>query len=120
MFKLKVKDHIAASHILVGYEGPCSKLHGHTWQVEATVGGNQLDQVGLLADFKTLKGKLKDVLMPLDHAHLNDLPAFAGVNPSTEHLAKYIYTQLAPAVAPLELESVQVWESETASVTYGQ
>lgn len=118
MFEIKVRDHIASAHILHGYEGPCSRLHGHTWHIEATVIGKDLDKVGLLADFKVLKGKLKDVLMPLDHVNLNEVPAFAGINPSTENLAKHIYTQFARVAAPLKLKQVQVWESDTASVIY--
>ena len=65
-----------------------------------------------------LKKKLKDVLDPLDHAYLNDLPAFKGVNPTTENLARHVYRALAPAVSPLKLKHVRVWESETASVIY--
>ena len=118
MFELKVRDHIASAHTLVGYDGPCAKLHGHTWHIEVTVTGNQLDKVGLLADFKAIKMQLKDVLMPLDHVNLNDLPAFAGINPSTENLAKHIYTQFSKIIAPLKLTQVQVWESDTASVIY--
>ena len=118
MFELKVRDHISSAHTLHGYDGPCSRVHGHTWKVEVTVAGQQLDSTGLLADFKVLKKKLKDVLMPLDHVDLNQLPAFANCNPSTENLARHIYAQLAPAVTPLKLKHVQVWESDTASVVY--
>jgi len=118
VFEVKVRDHIASAHILHGYEGPCSRLHGHTWKVEVTITGEKLDKVGLLADFKVLKNKLKDVLMPLDHVNLNELAAFAGTNPSTENLARHIYAQFGRAIAPLVLKQVEVWESDTASVVY--
>ena len=118
MFEVKVRDHIASAHTLHGYDGPCSHLHGHTWKIEVTVTGNTLDKVGLLVDFKELKKKLKDVLMPLDHVNLNDLPAFSVSNPSTETLAKHIYQQFAAQVLPLKLKQVEVWESDTASVIY--
>ncbi len=118
MFEAKVRDHISSAHTLHGYDGPCSRLHGHTWKVEVTVAGGQLDKIGLLADFKVLKARLKEVLMPLDHVNLNDLPAFAGINPSTENLARHIYRQYAATVSPLKLKQVEVWESDTASVVY--
>lgn len=118
MFEAKVRDHIASAHILHGYDGACSRLHGHTWKVEVTVVGDKLDAVGLLADFKILKQKLKEVLVPLDHVNLNELPAFAGTNPSTENLAKHIFRAYAPTVSPLKLKQVEVWESDTASVVY--
>jgi len=118
MFEVTVRDHIASAHQLHGYDGPCKDMHGHTWKVEITVCGNTLDEVGLLADFKILKAKLKAVIMPLDHVVLNDLPAFKDLNPSTENLARYIYRTFKPNCAPLSLKQVQVWESDTASVIY--
>jgi 6-pyruvoyltetrahydropterin/6-carboxytetrahydropterin synthase len=118
MFELKVKDHIASAHTLKGYDGPCAHLHGHTWKVEVTLKGDRLNDIGLLIDFKIMKKKLKDVLMPLDHVNLNEHPAFTTINPSTENLAKYIYSQLTHQVAPLQLKSVEVFESDTASIIY--
>ena len=118
MFEIPVRDHIASAHQLHGYDGPCKDMHGHTWKVEMVVCGDRLDEVGLLADFKVLKAKLKQVLMPLDHVVLNDLPEFKGINPSTENLARHIYRALNTNCAPLRLKHVQVWESDTASVIY--
>ena len=118
MFELKVKDHIASAHILKGYDGPCARLHGHTWKVEAVLSGDKVNDIGLLIDFKIMKKILNEVLMPLDHVNLNELPAFTAINPSTENLAQYIYRQLAPRVAPLKLKHVEVFESDTASIVY--
>jgi len=118
MFEVSVRDHIASAHQLHGYDGPCKDMHGHTWKVEMVVCGDTLDKVGLLADFKVLKAKLKQVLMPLDHVVLNDLPAFKDLNPSTENLARHIYRALREHCEPLRLKHVQVWESDTASVIY--
>jgi len=118
MFEVTVRDSISSAHQLHGYDGPCKDMHGHTWRVEIVVCGNSLDRVGLLTDFKVLKLKLKEILMPLDHVVLNDLPAFKGLNPSTENLARHIYNALGSHCAPLRLKQVQVWESETASVIY--
>ncbi len=118
MFEVTVRDHIAAAHQLHGYDGACSRIHGHTWKIEVVVTGTELDKVGLLADFKVLKKQLKDVIMPLDHVSLNDVPAFKGINPSTENLARHIFREFAKTCAPLKLKQVQVWESDTASVIY--
>lgn len=118
MFELTVCDSISSAHQLHGYDGPCKNMHGHTWKVQMVVCSQQVDDVGLVADFKVLKAKLKDVVTPLDHVVLNDLPAFQKMNPSTENLARYIYRALSPACTPLRLKHVQVWESDTASVIY--
>ena len=118
MFEVSVRDHIASAHQLHGYDGPCKDMHGHTWKVEVVVCGETLDQVGLLTDFKILKASLKQVLAPLDHVVLNDLPAFKDLNPSTENLARHIFCALRGHCASLRLKHVQVWESDTASVIY--
>ena len=118
MFEVSVRDHIASAHQLHGYDGPCKDMHGHTWKIEVVVMGNALDGVGLLTDFKVLKAKLKEVIMPLDHVVLNDLPTFKDINPSTENLARHIYRAMYKNCAPLRVKHVQVWESDTASVVY--
>lgn len=118
MFELTITDHIAAGHRLEGYDGPCKNMHGHTWKIQMVVFDSRLDTIGLVADFKLLKARLKEVLAPLDHVVLNDLPMFKGLNPSTENLARYIYHALKDACAPLGLKHIEVWESETSSVIY--
>lgn len=118
MFEVKVNDHIAASHQLLGYDGPCAHLHGHTWKVEVVVAGDHLNPMGMLVDFKVLKMKLQEVLQPLDHRHLNDVPAFKDIHPTTENLARHIYRAFKEICRPFVLKQVQVWESETASVVY--
>ncbi len=120
MFEVKVRDHISSAHVLHGYDGPCSRLHGHTWKVEVCLQACDLDPIGLAIDFKVLKNKLKEVLQPLDHVNLNELPAFAGMNPSTENLARHIYKQMVSKTAPLKLKHVEVWESDTASIVYSE
>ena len=118
MFEITVRDHISSAHQLHGYDGPGKDMHGHTWKVEMVVCGNTLERSGLLVDFKIIKARLKQVLTPLDHVVLNDLPAFKDLNPSTENLARTIYRDLKCHCAPLRIKQVQVWESDTASVIY--
>ena len=76
MYELTVKSHFDAAHALRGYPGECRKLHGHTWDVEVTVAGETLDDVGIVYDFKSLKDDLNAVLDEYDHAYLNDVPPF--------------------------------------------
>ena len=62
MYELTVRDHFDAAHTLRGYDGECSRLHGHTWDVEVTVAGEDLDRHSglLLADaIERLKPSLK-------------------------------------------------------------
>lgn len=118
MYALAIKSDFAASHLLKGYEGKCKNLHGHTWKVEMVIASEKLDKVGMVADFALLKKQLKEFLETLDHTHLNDVPYFKDVNPTTEHIARYIYEEFPKKFPPLSLKRVTVWESDCASVTY--
>jgi len=119
MYDLMIKGHFDAAHALHGYPGECSHLHGHTWDVEVVVRGETLDEIGIVCDFKTLKADLAEVLEPLDHAYLNDVPPFDALNPTAEHLARHIHEQLASHIpAGLRVLEVSVWESPVARITY--
>ena len=64
--------------------------------VEAVVRGRVLDDLGMLIDFKTVKGLLADVLDRFDHRYLNELAPFSeGIHPTAEHLARVIYEERA-------------------------
>lgn len=118
MYELSIKSDFAASHYLPDYKGKCRKLHGHTWKVEAVFTGECLNKVGMVVDFAVIKRQFKTFLENLDHVHLNNLPYFKKVNPTTEHLAKYIFNEFSRKCRPLIIKRVTVWESDTSSITY--
>ena len=121
MYELKVKAAFEAAHRIAGYPGKCDRLHGHNWQVEVSVNGTELDRLGMLVDFKEVKGLLKDILGKLDHYYLNELPPFSqGLNPTAENIAKYIYEEMAAGAKwpNAALAAVTVWESPDSCVTY--
>ena len=120
MFELIIRDHIASAHLLRGYPGKCQNLHGHTWKVEVSIQRQDLDELGMVADFAELKKQLKDFLEHLDHTNLNDIDYFKTVNPTAENLAKYIYDRFSKEVQPLALTRVTVWESERCSASYSE
>lgn len=104
-----------AAHKLVGYDGKCENLHGHTWIVELFVMGKKLNKIGILTDFKVLKGQLNGLIDKLDHSYLNDLKEIG--NPSAENICEYIFKNLQ-IPENVKLEKVRVWESETAYAEY--
>ena len=124
MFEIRVKEEFEAAHRVAGYPGKCDRLHGHSWIVEAVVRGKQLDHLGMLVDFKAVKGTLKEILDTLDHQYLNEMEPFAsGMNPTAEHLAKHIYEKMASSALLADkkaarLSAITVWESPRSSVTY--
>jgi len=119
MYELSVKDHFDAAHSLRGYPGECRKLHGHTWDVEVTVAGEQLDEIGIVYDFKRLKDDLRAVLDDYDHVFLDEVPPFDTLNPTAENLARIVYERLAASVDPaVRVREVAVWESPIAKLVY--
>lgn len=122
MYTLKVDGAFEAAHRIAGYPGKCDRLHGHNWRVEATIAGTELDDLGMLVDFKLVKKALKDVLEELDHRYLNELAPFnEGVNPTAENLSRLIFEHLEGAeifTKGTRLLSICVWESPNSSVTY--
>lgn len=118
-YYLTVKNHFDAAHALVGYPGECRQLHGHTWDIEASVSGQELDEVGIVYDFKALKADLATILDDYDHKYLNEVPPFDTINATAEHLARVIYERLETSLpANITLEEVAVWESPIARLSY--
>ena len=122
MYTLKVEGAFEAAHHLNGYPGKCAQLHGHNWVVEAVVKGRELDELGMLVDFKDIKQTLKETLERFDHRYLNELAPFKdGVNPTAENLARIIFEELAGNEIfkrDSVLAAITVFESPKSSVTY--
>jgi 6-pyruvoyltetrahydropterin/6-carboxytetrahydropterin synthase len=120
MYHLTIHTHFAAAHNLINYQGDCENLHGHNWKVEVTVAAEKLDNAGLAIDFKILKKETNLVLDRLDHKYLNDLEPFSDVSPSSEHIARYLFEELAKVLNSdnVTVEKVNVWESDYACASY--
>jgi len=120
MYEVLIKSDFSGAHNLRGYRGRCEKLHGHNWNVEARFERDTLDDIGIAADFKVLKSKLKGVLKKMDHSYLNRLASFKKKNPSAENIAKFIFDQLNASLGKkdIALKSVTIWESDSSCATY--
>jgi len=116
MYSLKVEGTFSSAHNLRGYKGKCEDLHGHNWRVVICVKSKDLDNIGMVLDFKYLKKELNVALEKMDHKYLNKLSYFKKVNPTSENIAKYIFNKLITRI-PL-LKSVTVWENSTSAATY--
>src|SRR4030043_2138521 len=96
MYEVTIIKSFSAAHILSQVGGKCEELHGHNFKVELSVGATSLNKSGLLIDFRLVKKWLGEILDEVDHKHLNEVPFFAGVNPSAENVARYIAEKIAP------------------------
>lgn len=95
MFEVGIKAHFSAAHHLRGYAGSCAACHGHNWEIEVFVRGSELDETGILVDFRVLKDRVKEALAEIDHCDLNQVDAFRTANPTSENIAAYLYRELA-------------------------
>src|SRR5581483_11172639 len=116
-FEIRTIRTFAAAHQLRLYDGSLEPLHGHNWRVEVTVSSPTLDQIGVVMDFHELERLVDAVVLPMHNRHLNELPAFARVNPSTENVAVHIANSVQ-LPRDILLERVEVWETAENSAVY--
>ncbi|MFC9162781.1 6-pyruvoyl tetrahydropterin synthase family protein [Streptomyces fungicidicus] len=99
MFSITVRDHIMIAHSFRGEVfGPAQRLHGATFLVDATFRREQLDDDNIVVDIGLATQELGVVVGELNYRNLDNEPDFAGVNTSTEYLAKVIADRLAERV----------------------
>ena len=116
-FEITATRHFAAAHQLRLYDGSLEPLHGHNWKAIVRVAAKQLDAIGVVMDFHQLDALLAAITGEMHNRHLNDLAAFANLNPSTENVALHIARQLR-LPAGVVLISVEVWETPENSAVY--
>lgn len=99
MFSVTVRDHVMVAHSFRGEVfGPAQRLHGATFVVDATFRRPELDSDNVVVDIGLASRELKAVLDRINYRNLDDDPEFAGVNTTTEFLAKWIADRLAERV----------------------
>jgi 6-pyruvoyl-tetrahydropterin synthase len=128
VFSVTVRDHMMVAHSLRGdVFGPAQRLHGATYVVDATFRRRDLGPDGIVVDIGRATEELRAVLADLNYRNLDDEPAFAGMNTSTEALARVIADRLAErvrggalgdAARDLDALSVTLHESHVAWASY--
>jgi len=100
--------------------GPAQRLHGATYVVDATFRREGLDADGIVVDIGRAAEELRAVLAELTYRNLDDEPAFAGMNTSTEALARVIADRLAERARGWGLDGlvVTLHESHVAWASY--
>jgi 6-pyruvoyl-tetrahydropterin synthase len=99
VFSVTVRDHMMIAHSFQGEVfGPAQRLHGATYVVDATFRRASLDADGIVVDIGAAAEQLHAVLAELNYRNLDEEPAFAGMNTSTEALARVVADGLAERV----------------------
>lgn len=120
MYVSSITASFAAAHFLRNYDGKCENLHGHNWRIEVQAECQELDEAGMGLDFTVLRRETGKVLASLDHTVLNEVPTFGELNPSSENIARHIFTELERLVndGRVKIRKVRVWESDTSWAEY--
>lgn len=118
MFSVTVRDHMMIAHSFRGAVfGPAQRLHGATYVVDATFRRPGLDEDNIVIDIGLAAEHLRDVVGGLSYRNLDDEPAFAGVNTSTEALARVVADRLADRIQAGRLgESARAVEAITVTL----
>jgi len=128
MYSVTVRDHVMIAHSFTGEVfGPAQRLHGATYVVDVEFRRRDLDADGIVVDIGRAAECLKSVLAGLNFRNLDDEPAFAGRNTTTEFLARVVFDgiaaavrrgELGPGATGLESLRVTLHESHVASASF--
>ena len=128
MYSVTVRDHVMIAHSLKGQVfGPAQRLHGATYVVDVELKRPDLGADGIVVDIGRAAEALRRVLAELNYRNLDEVPAFAGRNTTTEVLARVVFDglvaamrrgDLGPGAAALEQIRVTLHESHIASASF--
>jgi len=119
MFTVGVRRQFPARHYLIGGNwGNENEIHSHFYTLEVSLEGPGLDEHGYLMDIVEIECRLDRIMARLSDSVLNELPEFAGLNPSIEHLVEQCCRWLLEGAGlsnpPLSAISVKVFENDNA------
>jgi 6-pyruvoyltetrahydropterin/6-carboxytetrahydropterin synthase len=121
MYTVAVQRELIARHALVGRDfGPEGRPHSHRYLVEVRLTGEQLDRFGFLVDIDELTARMEEVLGGFRDRLLNELPEFAGLNPSIEHLSRILCRAFRERLQMVSTATmtVTIRESDSAWAAY--
>jgi 6-pyruvoyltetrahydropterin/6-carboxytetrahydropterin synthase len=102
--------------------GKCNNpnWHGHNYELEVAVKGDIDPVTGYVIDLSAIKEIVeREVIDQVDHRNVNlDVPWLSGVNPTTENLVVRFWERIAPAIAPAQLVTLRLRETENNYVEY--
>jgi 6-pyruvoyl-tetrahydropterin synthase len=99
VFSVTVRDHMMIAHSFRGEVfGPAQRLHGATYVVDATFRRASLDPDDIVVEIGRAAEAVSAVLSELSYRNLDDEPGLAGMNTTTEALARVIADRLAERV----------------------
>jgi 6-pyruvoyltetrahydropterin/6-carboxytetrahydropterin synthase len=121
MYTIAVQRDFIAQHYLIGGDwGAENELHSHHYRLELQLEGAALDEHGYLVDIVDIERLLTVQVAHFRDRTLNDLPEFAGLNPSIEHFSRIIGQALSQGIVATNITGlvVKLWENDIAWAAY--
>jgi 6-pyruvoyltetrahydropterin/6-carboxytetrahydropterin synthase len=121
MYTLAVRRTFIARHFLIGGDwGPENFPNSHHYVLELQLEGRELDRHGYQVDIVDVEKQLDERVNYYREKMMNDLPEFAGLNPSLEHFTRILCTSLNGSIKAANIKTVKVilWENESAWASY--
>jgi 6-pyruvoyl-tetrahydropterin synthase len=128
MYSVTVRDHIMIAHSFKGEVfGPARRLHGATFVVDVEMRRSELDADGIVVDIGRAGEALRRLLADLNYRNLDEEPAFAGRNTTTEVLSRHVFDGVVAAIrrgdlgegaSAIEAIRVTLHESHVASASF--
>jgi 6-pyruvoyltetrahydropterin/6-carboxytetrahydropterin synthase len=115
-----LRDFIAQHYLIGGDWGAENDLHAHHYEVELQLVGEDLDQHGYLVDIVEIEQALETQIAYYRNQTLNQLPEFAGLNPSIEHFSRILCQALAEKILAENIYqiTIKLWENQLAWAAY--
>jgi 6-pyruvoyltetrahydropterin/6-carboxytetrahydropterin synthase len=121
MYTVAVKRDFVGQHFLIGGDwGAENQRHSHHYVVEVQLEGATLDRHGYLVDIVDIEHHLESLVARYRDKTLNELPEFAGLNPSIEHFSRIFCEALSERIAAPNITTVtiKIWENDIAWAAY--
>jgi 6-pyruvoyltetrahydropterin/6-carboxytetrahydropterin synthase len=121
MYTVAVKRDFVGQHFLIGGDwGAENEWHSHHYAVEVQLEGAALDRHGYLVDIVDIEHHLEALVSRYRDKTLNELPEFAGLNPSIEHFSRIFCEALSARILASNITHVtlKIWENDIAWASY--
>ena len=95
MYTLNITSEFSAAHHIRGYQGRCAREHGHNYKITVEIQAANLDHLGFVMDYYSVKKILQETIEKLDHYNINIIPPFDKINPTAENIAAWFYENIS-------------------------
>jgi 6-pyruvoyltetrahydropterin/6-carboxytetrahydropterin synthase len=108
-FETRISGRFCAAVQLDAAHAVCGRLHGHDYKVVLSLSYPKLRADGMTVDYYGLKKQFDDALAYVGHQHLNALPEFEGIEPTSEAIAQWFFDRLKKKLPALKSVSVSAY-----------